>query len=438
MMHTGVATPASAKAARASEPARAEIWFVAIALLATMLVPLLGKYQAPDAPESSPLVETIWSIFYLAAGIRLFALRGEARALLARSLPLLAFLGLMLASVLWSVNPTETFKHAGELIGTTLIGYYVVARFSLVELLDILALSFGCAAVLSIALIFGAPGHARMDWGTGAWSGIFQDKNNLGTAMALAGLSLLVLAFVRMGRARLAVLGVLGLAVTLLVGAASATAFCDYAFTSAAILAGWACRSRTFGTAARVVTVAVVVLIALGYFVFGITPDTLFSLLGREPNLTGRTDFWPYLQQAIADRPFLGYGYDAFFRSDVGSGYLSYYIVEAGGWTPYHAHNSFLQLCLDGGFVGLGLFLVVLAGAFRSSLVYAAKETSRAALWPFAVLLFLVLGSFTETYFRSINTIEWVLFVAAVLYPLRGAGAASTAAEDASKIRGRR
>ena len=29
----------------------------------------------------------------------------------------------------------------------------------------------------------------------------------------------------------------------------------------------------------------------------------------------------------------------------------SEYVVQAGGWAPYHAHNSYLQTLLDAGYV---------------------------------------------------------------------------------------
>ena len=181
---------ANAAAARRgfSLPRSAEVWFVALALLATMLIPFIGKYQSADAPESSPLVETIWTLMYLGAGIRLWQMRDVAVTLFKRSLPLLGFLALMFASSLWSVE-TTTIKKAIELAGTTAIGYYIVARFSLRDLLNILIIAFGVAGVASVAVIFGAPAHGRMDFGSGAWTGIFQEKNNLGAAMALAGIS---------------------------------------------------------------------------------------------------------------------------------------------------------------------------------------------------------------------------------------------------------
>jgi O-antigen ligase len=454
-----VTTQTRADGARGSGmPGRAEVWLVATALLATMVIPFLGKYQSGDVQESSPLVEALWIGFYCAAGLRLWQLKARARLLLARSLPLLGFLALMLASSLWSVE-AATFKRAIELIGTSAIGYYIVARFTLVEMLDILVLTFGCAAVMSLAVIFGAPGHGRMDFGGGAWTGLFQEKNNLGAAMALAGLSLFVLLaeraprvapalaavpqtpkpsvsrnpvalgglalllspltlFEALGRRRVVLLGTFALVLVLLAGSRSATSLGAYGAVSLMVVAAWACRSKRYGGIARILTILGVLLTAALLIGFGFTPSTLFDALGRDTNLTGRTDFWPYLQEAIADRPWLGYGYDAFFGSPVGKDYLSYYVVEAGGWTPYHAHNSFLQILLDSGYVGLVAFLLVLAVALVRSLVYAWKRPERSALWPAAILVYLFLGSFTETYFRSFNTIEWVVFVTALLYPL--------------------
>jgi hypothetical protein len=466
-----VTTYSSANAAAArrgfSLPRSAEVWFVALALLATMLIPFIGKYQSADAPESSPLVETIWTLMYLGAGIRLWQMRDVAVTLFKRSLPLLGFLALMFASSLWSVE-TTTIKKAIELAGTTAIGYYIVARFSLRDLLNILIIAFGVAGVASVAVIFGAPAHGRMDFGSGAWTGIFQEKNNLGAAMALAGISLFVLLFepakpkppaaVRerapgapqrgllgeagfgalwvlllpftlfnaLGRRRALTAGVFVLAMGLLAGSASATSLGAYAGVTLLLVTIWACRSKRFGLAARILTVAALVLGPLACLTFGLTPQSLFDLLGRESNLTGRTDFWPYLQQAISERPILGYGYDAFFRSQEGLDTLSYYVVEAGGWSPYHAHNSFLQILLDSGYVGLSVFGLVLLCAFWQSLVYAFRESERVALWPLAILLYLFLGSFTETYYRSFNTIEWVVFVTAVLYPVRPRAQAAT------------
>ena len=43
------------------------------------------------------------------------------------------------------------------------------------------------------------------------------------------------------------------------------------------------------------------------------TPDLLFSLLGKDATLTGRTGIWSAVIDSIAKRPLLGYGYQAFW-----------------------------------------------------------------------------------------------------------------------------
>ena len=209
----------------------------------------------------------------------------------------------------------------------------------------------------------------------------------------------------------------------LLAGSRSATAF---AAGLVAIVIGLSASlwfSPRTQASGRVAILAFAVATTAIASVVAFQPDLALGLLGRSSTLTGRTDFWPYLIQAIGDRPLLGYGYNAFFGSSVGNEYLSYYVVEAGGWTPYHAHDTFLQIAIDGGFIGLGLLAAVLIGAIVRCWRYIARQRELAAAWPLMVVLFLTLGSYTETYLGNCNTFEWIFFVAAILYPIRGRAA---------------
>jgi O-antigen ligase len=390
------------------------------AVLATAVIPVLGKYQAPDDPTTnSPIAQVVWGMFYVAATVRLIGLRDLLRPLLSGSIGLVAFTLLMLGSFVWSVAPTTTLLNSVELIGTTIISFYIVARFTLAEFLWIIAIAFATIALLCFALIFLAPGHGRMFFGSGPWCGIYQDKNNLGAAMSLAVLSLLPqLTRCRAAR-RVVVVASLIMCLTLLVGAESATAFGDCVGAGMISFAILGCLTKRFGIVARVATAGAVLAILAAVFVFGVSSDDLLGAIGRSSTLTGRTDFWPYLQRAIADRPVFGYGYNAFFRSAVGDGYLSYYVVEAGGWTPYHAHNSLLQISLDAGYVGLSLLIYIIVVAMWKSIAFLARSATALSAWPLAVIVYLVLGSFTETYFGNYNTIEWIFFAAALLYPLK-------------------
>ena len=76
-----------------------------------------------------------------------------------------------------------------------------------------------------------------------------------------------------------------------------------------------------------------------------ITP-LLLHLLGKDPTLTGRTDFWRLMLQAAADRPLLGYGYSTGFRDVVAKSVAAH---SGFGDLP-NAHNGYLD-------VGAGIWL---------------------------------------------------------------------------------
>ena len=124
-----------------------ELWIVAAALLLTALIPGLSKYRGEDAGTSSSTNEIFWCLMYVATAIRLYTLRATVVPLFKRSAPLWIFVFLMFASVLWSVDPATTFTNAVELIGTTIIGFYIVARFTLPQFIA------QCVAFTILALL---------------------------------------------------------------------------------------------------------------------------------------------------------------------------------------------------------------------------------------------------------------------------------------------
>jgi exopolysaccharide production protein ExoQ len=437
MMRTVATTPllnSAVSAAQKRAPSWRESWVVLAMLLTIAAFPAIAKYHGVEVGESmsSPAAEVVWSLLYLVAGFRVIALRETALPILKRAPGLVVLLGIFLLSSLWSVAPNTTMVNAIELIGTATIGLYIVCRFTLREFLDILAVAFGVIGIACLGFVFLAPGHGRMDYGSGAWTGMFQEKNNLALTMSLASISLITALLVSPARRRIVISLAVAMCILLLLGSRSATATMAFCAAGAAALGGLALRSERVGSVGRMLIGVALAIAVTVIAVAGVSPDTFLSTLGRDSNLTGRTDFWPYLLQAINDRPLFGYGYDAFFRSAEGTHYLSYYVVESGGWTPYHSHNSFLQCGLDAGLVGLGIFGFVLFNALRGSLSYLWREKSAVAGWPLAIVVYLIVGSFTETYFNQFNTYESILFVTAVFYPLRG-----IIGKDAAKQRGR-
>jgi O-antigen ligase len=117
--------------------------------------------------------------------------------------------------------------------------------------------------------------------------------------------------------------------------------------------------------------------------------------------------------EAIGKRPLLGYGYGTFWLPDgTGSAYLSTLL----DWTPYHAHNGVLELLLDVGFVGTGLFLFVLAFGLWRAWKFAWGQHDITRLWPLVAMIYFIAGNITEANIAKYNEMNWVIFLVAFLF----------------------
>jgi exopolysaccharide production protein ExoQ len=391
----------------------------AIMLLLTAFVPAMSKlHPTGEIADDSIYNQLVWGLMYVIAAVKISAI-ANIRAILRYAWPLVGFSILMLLSSLWSVAPDVTRRESIELTGTTLVGVYLVVLFPLEKLLKTLSYVIAAIAAASLLLIVVAPARGRLFYGAGAWSGIYEDKNLLGAAMALGIVSLVAFAVHSRGWSFVRVFLTIAICAIILVGANSATSLVGCGSTLVLMLTILLLRPSKNTVLARtsIVTVAVVSLAFIG--ITGFQTGSLFDLIGRSSDLTGRTTFWPALWTAIYDRPILGFGYGAFFKSTIATDYLGDFLAGSGGWTPYHAHNSFLQVLLNGGYSALSLCIVSLIVGIWRGLIFAFRSSSRTSVWPIGVIFYLIIGSFSETYLFGINNIEAVLFIAAFLYPIR-------------------
>jgi O-antigen ligase len=403
----------------------AEASLAVVILLVVALLRSISKFTFTDSPEDSSVGLLAWGSMYVFAACRLYAMRVRAMQIARRSRALIAFLAIIALSVLWSAAYLVTLRDTIELLGTSLVAWYLVTRFTLSQFLQIAAVVFVIISVSSIAMVVGSPARGRMDWGTGSMSGVLPEKNALGAAMALTCFTVVLLALhAKTWRTRIALALAALLSGGLLIGSNSITAAIFGAATVGIVIVAWGVSRKQYGAVIAMLFVAVTVPIVV-FGVFGTDIATLFEAIGRNSNLTGRADLYPLLLDAVRDRPLLGFGYDSFFKSEALVPDLADFIALIN-WTPPHAHNSFLQITLDTGIAGLCIFLVVLGTALKRAIDKLSRGGRAIDFWPFAVIVFLTLGSYDETYFAQANTIEWILFLAAALYPIRESPADET------------
>ena len=323
--------------------------------------------------------------------------------------------GLALASAAWSTDRDVSLRSGLALCATALFGAYFGTRFTPRQQVALLSTMFGVTAVLSIAFVL------LTDYGilpgayTGAWRGVFDRKNTLGDMMALAFL-VFILRSQHLGTWKPLAWLFAALALALVVLSQSMGGLVLGGFVLLFVAAIPMVRRRT---------IPAWLLLCVGFFVVaGIAAllwwrgGEVLTVLGRDPTLTGRTLIWALVLTKISVHPILGYGVNAFWRGR-SADYVD--IWRAVGWPTPHSHNGFLDLALDLGAVGIGVFLVCYFQAVVRGLRFLRNGTGiEGSSWPLAYLVFFLLVNLTEVRLLRNNSLFWILFISTASTVARG------------------
>jgi O-antigen ligase len=368
------------------------------------LVPLFG--ETVNVQEGA-LVRALYIPGYL-VGLFLVALKpGASLAGLIRQPFLIAILCIAAASTAWSISPDQTSRRALAVVLTTLCGVAIGARWRWAVIAEMLAAVFGVLTIGSLIAGLFIPSIGRMSVTfPGAWRGLWLEKNIFGGEMAFALLIFAAAGMLRPERRRLWFSLAL-VAFAMLFASTSKTSLVAVTLGFAGF--GLVLVLRRGGSLAVIAAWgAVVALIGLATVVM-LSPDIFLNLLGKDATLTGRTKIWAAVMRQIQVRPWFGWGYGAVWSEDAGWGPLAW-IVKQAGFTPQHAHNSWLEQWLGMGLWGLGAwslyFLMTMVRAI------AAMFRSDGAMVAVPFLIVYTMTTLTESVAVSYNDLRWVIFVA--------------------------
>lgn len=328
-----------------------------------------------------------------------------ALSVMGRAPWLFVFLGWVTVSFLWSADPVFTFRRVLPLLLTTAFGLFLVIRFSLRDILAMSAVAFGAVTLLNYAFIFGIPasGVARS-----GWIGIHLNKNLMGRHEVLAAVVYLVGASV-LTRWRIPLLLAFAAAVGLVIGSTSSTSMVGLlaVLGNFAVFRVFRARDTLFGA----VTVSFISTAVLAAIVTFTQLEFLAGLLGKDTTFTGRTELWDLSLQAVWDRPFWGWGWDAYWR-----GYFSpaHEMWVKMPWKPPHAHNALLDYLLVIGFPGATIFLVMFVRGVVRSARFIRDTVGAIGLFPIMVMTYAFVFSLTEAGVVGRHE-RWVLTVVALL-----------------------
>jgi len=185
----------------------------------------------------------------------------------------------------------------------------------------------------------------------------------------------------------------------------AATALSCFAMAGALIVAT---KFRALARNPGVLHVVVAAMISVSFAaLFLDVGSNLVETIGRDATLTGRTELWDRVL-AMTPNTILGAGFESFWlppRLD--------YLWRMYWWHPNEAHNGYIEVYLNLGWIGLALLTVILVTGYRKvfGAVLRNPEVGGLCLAYFFVGL---VYNFTESAVRIMHPV-WILFLLAMI-----------------------
>lgn len=307
----------------------------------------------------------------------------------------------LLLGTAWSTDPVETARQALQITSAMVVGAAAVVA------LGWRTFRWAAWAALHLGLGWSAVAVYLDRSGTidaqGDWAGVYFNRNSLALYAAfglLFGLTLLAGTRRPLSGARSwAQLGVVGLFVVVDVRLiAGSDALTPLVALTAAVAFGavFVLAARRISASAGSVQVAVTVIgiVAVGgVAVAWVTRSSWLDRLGRRSNLTGRSEVWDLAIERALDRTLHGYGYMASWQDER----FSAAVEEVRGSLLGSAHNSFIEMFLGAGLVGLALFVALVVQLYRRTAAEALSSRVVIAVAPVVLLAFVVVENLSET-----------------------------------------
>ncbi len=323
---------------------------------------------------------------------------------------LLIYILFMFLSIFWAEFPFVSFKRCIREILAVLMGLVVSTEKDPRQAIEAIIRRVAYVLIpFSIILIKYYPqyGVVYTTWtGTRWWIGVANQKNGLGQLSSFA-IFFFVLVLLRKRspgenpRPRIQVYAdilVLLIALVLLKGPPGGFSATSIVMLSAAILFYfgllWMVKHQK-KMIKGMFAMIVVLVIAYGTMTMLIGKSLLdiSSALGRDSTLTGRSEIWAVLLPLAMQKPLLGHGFGGFWTPKILEAYY------------FPAHNGYLEVILDLGFMGLFLLSLFFITAGRRAQEAFALDHSWGAFW-ICWLLMTLINNITES---SINSFSGLL-----------------------------
>ena len=382
---------------------------ISLLLFSHAFYPIILAGNTGEGDIDSPLLRLVFIGIYFVTVLLLVFRKQRTIAFLGTHSWLLFLIGFAIFSITWSAVPHIAFRKVIALMGATLFGLYLGSAYSFEQQLKIYGWTYGIAIFFSFFFALALPKYGVMntDAIVGAWQGIFPHKNGLGESMFTSFLTFYFLASMAKRKPLLFQICCF-LSVVLTYLAESATSFVSvvFIFATAEGLKRLSLKSKKSVLLILLFLIFTILLLFLLLLNF----NTFLAVNDKDVTLSGRTLLWDTLGEFISQKPWLGYGYGSFFSGEAREANLLWQIYD---WSPVHAHNGYVQLWINLGFIGLFIFtLGYLKCLFDSLFKYLISKDPK-MLWVFLFLIYSIFLNLTEVSFFTSSNI-WIITLASI------------------------
>lgn len=314
-----------------------------------------------------------------------------------------AFVLLAVASMGWSEAPFVTLKRA-TLLGVVVfiaIAANIRCESSGASLPKLLLAPLVVLLALSIVFSLVSPSVAFSNLG---WQGLTGQKNTMGQLAAVLVIAVLLNPHSGNRKALSKAVFVLAGAVALVLSRSGTALLC--------LAAALACigslrlqkvlRDRPTWMVPAYFAVLFMLAVLFVMHLFGLMPSiaevqtALLGAMGKSETFTGRAALWDLVaEQARYRSDWFGGGYGAFW--DISYQRIAY-IVNRLGFQPIQAHNGYLEVFNDLGYIGLALALVIVGYYLLRVLVaLISAQDSHGVEFHLALCVYVLLANLSES-----------------------------------------
>lgn len=394
-------------------------FWVAI-LLSRPLSMWLGFGGGTDSLEGSPL-DRLVHLFTIGFSLTLLSRRRiDWGVILKGNWPIFLYYGFFLISVIWAEPSLPSFKRWFKDLGMVFISLVILTEKNPMEAIRVVFAR--CAYILfplSVIFIRWIPELGRfynVHGGQGEITGVTTQKNSLGITAMICGLVFLwdwlehrrtVAISMRKGKSEgVILLATMSIGMYLLYVSQSKTSLICFLVSAVLITASYIkVFNAVMKRAGNYVLLGVVSFYLLDAS-FDLTEKVL-GMLGRDASFTGRTDVWKVIL-SLDTNSMIGTGFCNFWSNE-------FYQSQLPNWVAKSCHNGYLEVYIDGGWLGIGVLTILLIGTWLK-IGNHLKTGDHYAVVRLAVFLAIAIGSFSESHFGRLGPL-WFLFLLTALDP---------------------